>query len=65
MTVPAVGPQVQRRERVDLPGMRNRLDDAEDAVGLLHAGAVVSLDAIQIQRDELRRRDLLAQQAAA
>ena len=50
------GPEVQRRQRVDLTRVRNRLDAAEHAVGLLHAGTVVRLDPLEILLDALPGR---------
>ncbi len=53
-------PQVQRGQRVDLPGTGNRGHRAENALRLVDAGAVVGLDAAQVEVDERRGRDLLA-----
>ena len=50
--------QVERRQRVQLTGMWNRRDRAEDALRLVHAGAVVGLDTLQVQLDETNRCDL-------
>ena len=58
-------PQVQRRQRVDLPGVRNRRDRSEDALRLVDARAVVGLDALQIQLDEAARGDLLLAESPA
>ena len=49
------GPEVQRREGVDLPGVRDGRDRAEDALRLVHAGAVIGLDALQILLDDADR----------
>jgi hypothetical protein len=53
------GPQVQRRQCVDLAGMGFRGDWPEDPLRLVHAGAVVRLDAAQVRFDDAARRDLL------
>ena len=53
-------PQIQRRERVDLAGVRNRLHaGAENAVRLLDARAVVRLDTGEITLHDLDGGDLL------
>ncbi len=55
-------PEIQRDQRVDLPGIRNRLDHAENALGLLHAGPVIGLDAREIGAHHLLRRHLFRKQ---
>ena len=50
-------PQVQRRQRVDLSGVRDGRDRAEDALRLVDARAVVGLDAFQILLDDPDRGD--------
>ena len=52
--------QIERRQRVQLARTRNRRDRAEDALRLAHAGAVVGLDALQVQLDETDGGDLSA-----
>ena len=53
------GPEVQRRQRVDLPGVGDGRDRAEDALRLVHAGAVIGLDALQVLLDDADRGDRL------
>ena len=54
------GLQIQRGKRVDLPGARDRRDRAEDALRLIHARAVIGLDALQVLLDDSDGRDVLA-----
>jgi hypothetical protein len=50
-------PQVQRAQGIDLSGVRNRGDPPEQPFRLLDAGAVVGLDAGQIELDDTDGRD--------
>ncbi len=52
------GPEVQRRERIDLSGVRYRCNRSENAFGLVDAGAVIGLDACEIELDELLGRQM-------
>jgi hypothetical protein len=47
----------RRRYADDLAGMSDSRDGSQNALRLVHARAVVSLDALQIQLDESRGRD--------
>ena len=51
------GPEIQRGQRVDLPGVRDGRDRTEDALRLIDARAVVGLDALQILLDDPDRGD--------
>ena len=57
-------PEIQRGERVDLPGARDGRDRAEDALRLVHARAVIGLDAPQVLLDDPHGRDALALKGA-
>jgi len=54
------GPEVERRERVELAGAGNGGDRAQDALRLVDARAVVGLDSLQVLLDHAHRGDSLA-----
>src|SRR6185503_19971445 len=51
--------QIERRERVDLPGASDGVDRTEDALRLVDARAVVRLNALPIRFDNSTRGGLL------
>ena len=53
------GPEIERRQRVDLPRVRDRRDHAENSIRLVHTRAVVRLDALQVLLDQRDSRDLM------
>ena len=59
--VASTRPQVQRRQRIDLSGVRNRRDRSQHALRLVDAGAVVRLNALQVGLDDALRGDLFLQ----
>ena len=56
---PLGGPEIERRQGVDLPRVGDRRDHAENSVRLVDARAVVRLDALQVLLNQRDSRDLM------